>query len=255
MHWVLRIACAGCFIGHGAFGILTKVEWLRYFFVESIPPHLAYSLMPVIGTWDILMGILILIWPCPAILIWMTCWGTFTAFLRPLAGEADWEFVERAGNYGVPFAFLLLSGWFENQTGLFQKIKIRPPASSLRHFARLVLIGSTGFILIGHGALLALIKKDLFVYQLSMLGMTVPKEYLALIGTAEIGMGLAVFFLQPPLFLIFIFIWKIFTESVYPLSGFPFWEFIERFGSYGAPLALFYLTTAARKGKVNHVLS
>ena len=33
---VLRIAAAMCFIGHGAFGIITKEGWLPYFAVVGI---------------------------------------------------------------------------------------------------------------------------------------------------------------------------------------------------------------------------
>jgi phosphohistidine phosphatase SixA len=38
--------------------------------------------------------------------------------------------------------------------------------------------------------------------------------------------------------------WKIGIESLYPLSGDYIWEFIERFGSYIAPLALFVMARA-----------
>ena len=31
VHWILRVGAAGCFVGHGAFGIITKSDWLRYF--------------------------------------------------------------------------------------------------------------------------------------------------------------------------------------------------------------------------------
>ncbi|MEJ7591925.1 MAG: hypothetical protein WKF77_10275 [Planctomycetaceae bacterium] len=33
-------------------------------------------------------------------------------------------------------------------------------------------------------------------------------------------------------------VWKVATELLYPLSGAPAWEFIERGGRYIAPLAL-----------------
>jgi hypothetical protein len=29
--WILRLAAAMCFVGHGAFGIITKEEWLPFF--------------------------------------------------------------------------------------------------------------------------------------------------------------------------------------------------------------------------------
>ncbi len=41
--------------------------------------------------------------------------------------------------------------------------------------------------------------------------------------------------------LLFVFAWKLGTEALRPLAGEPVWEFIERGGSYGAPLALAWL--------------
>src|SRR5215472_6934231 len=68
-------------------------------------------LMPLIGTVDITLGILTLFRPLRAVLLYYTLWGFWTALLRPLAGEGIWELVERAYNYGVPLAFLVLVGW------------------------------------------------------------------------------------------------------------------------------------------------
>ena len=39
LHWIFRISLAMCFIGHGAFGIITKAEWLPYFAIASIDPE------------------------------------------------------------------------------------------------------------------------------------------------------------------------------------------------------------------------
>ena len=49
--------------------------------------------------------------PTKAALAYMTLWALWTASLLPLAGQGFPEFLERAGNYGVPFA-LLLAGLF-----------------------------------------------------------------------------------------------------------------------------------------------
>ena len=64
IYYTLRIAITMCFIGHGAFGIITKPIWCNYFAVVGIDHDLAYRLMPVVGSFDILMGILMLIYPC-----------------------------------------------------------------------------------------------------------------------------------------------------------------------------------------------
>src|ERR1700727_2822563 len=79
LHYALRIASAMCFIGHGAFGIITKKVWLNYFAVFGIGPDLAWHLMPVLGTADILFGISLLFYPTRAVALWLVIWGTTTA--------------------------------------------------------------------------------------------------------------------------------------------------------------------------------
>ena len=52
--------------------------------------------------------------------------------------------------------------------------------------------------------------------------------------------------------LLTVFVWKLATELLYPLSGDYIFEFIERAGSYGAPLALLallWLRYGQREGK------
>jgi hypothetical protein len=34
LHWILRVAVAACFIGHGAFGIITKAAWFDAFYFD-----------------------------------------------------------------------------------------------------------------------------------------------------------------------------------------------------------------------------
>src|SRR5262245_2546172 len=86
LHWILRIAVAACFIGHGAFGIITKRAWVPYFAVWGIPEPWAWQLMPIVGTIDISLAVLTLVRPLPAVLLWMAFWGFQTAGLRPLSG-------------------------------------------------------------------------------------------------------------------------------------------------------------------------
>jgi hypothetical protein len=65
--------------------------------------------MPLIASMDILTGLLVLFYPVRALLIWATVWTLWTALLRPPTGEGPWEFLERAGNYGVPMALSCLA--------------------------------------------------------------------------------------------------------------------------------------------------
>jgi hypothetical protein len=108
---MLRVACAAEFIGHGAFGIITKAAWVPYFGVIGIPPELAWKLMPVIGTVDVTLGLLVALRPLRAALLYMACWGFLTATIRPLAGEPVWEFLERASNMLAPLALVYFRGW------------------------------------------------------------------------------------------------------------------------------------------------
>lgn len=110
-YWMLRLACAAEFIGHGAFGIMTKAAWVPYFGVVGIPPEFAWRLMPVVGTIDVTLGVLVLfVRPMRIVLLYMAVWGFLTATFRPLAGEPIWEFVERVPNWAVPLAFLYVRG-------------------------------------------------------------------------------------------------------------------------------------------------
>ncbi len=112
MYWLLRATCAAEFIGHGAFGIITKAAWVPYFSVVGIPPELAWKLMPVIGSVDIALGLLVgFVRPARVLLLYMICWGLLTATIRPLAGEPVWEFFERAPNWAIPLTFLWLRGF------------------------------------------------------------------------------------------------------------------------------------------------
>jgi len=103
IYYALRFASAMCFIGHGAFGIITKQIWCNYFAVFGMGHDLAYQLMPILGVIDILIGISLLIYPTRAVLLWLVIWGVTTALLRPLSGEPFAETIERAGNYGARY--------------------------------------------------------------------------------------------------------------------------------------------------------
>src|SRR5829696_7023732 len=108
-YWILRGGAALCFIGHGAFGFITKAAWLPYFGVIGIPESWAWKLMPLIGAVDVTAGMAVLFAPRALPLVYMSVWALWTALLRPLSGESVFEAIERAGNYGVPFALLVLT--------------------------------------------------------------------------------------------------------------------------------------------------
>lgn len=111
VEWILRIAVAGEFLGHGVFAFQGKQQWIGWFSNFGISDaNLAAQLLLLIGLLDIFFAILILVRPVRIILLWMVLWGFWTALLRPLVGEPVWDFVERSANWGAPLALLLLVG-------------------------------------------------------------------------------------------------------------------------------------------------
>jgi hypothetical protein len=234
-YWVLRVAAAGCFVGHGAFGIITKAAWVPYFGVVGIPNEWAYRLMPVVGSADIAAGIAVLLSPRPFVLLYMVVWATWTALLRPLAGESVAETLERAGNYGVPLALLLFFAWPRTVRAWFSHLEPRLTTASPAFIAT-VLSWTTGLLLFGHGSLAAITGKPLLASHFALVGL--PGGAITIAGWAEMIVALIVVVRPTPALLFTITAWKIATEALYPMSGTPIWEFIERSGSYAAPLAL-----------------
>jgi len=240
MHHVLRVATAMCFIGHGAFGIITKPIWCNYFALFGIGHDMAYRLMPVTGAIDILMGITMLIYPVAAVAGWLAVWGLITASLRPLSGEPLAEMIERAGNFGAALALLLLAGGIPKRIGgWFKPIQpnnaISPRAiHQVQHCLQVVVF----LLLLGHGWLNLLGKKAL-LSQYAGLGFSQPAIVARVAGLFEIFAACTVL-LQParPLLMAF-FIWKAGTELFYP--HWELFEWVERGGSYGTILALWLL--------------
>jgi uncharacterized membrane protein YphA (DoxX/SURF4 family) len=240
LNYTLRFASAMCFFGHGAFGIITKPIWLNYFAVFGIGHNMAYHLMPWLGATDILMGISLLLYPTRAILLWLVVWGFITAMCRPLSGEHIAEVIERAGNYGAPLTLLILSGfggkniknWFNriNQETLTNK-KLSDIATTC---LRIVVF----LLLAGHGWLNLSEKKGLLILY-SSLDFSDPIQVAHLVGVFEILAGLSVLIKPVRPIILTLFIWKVGTELFYP--HWEAFEWIERGGSYGTILALWFI--------------
>jgi hypothetical protein len=219
-HWVLRLGAAACFIGHGAFGILTKEAWVPYFALVGIPRDWAFNLMPVVGTVDVVAGVSILFKARPAVLVYMTVWAIWTALLRPLTGESPFETLERAGNYGVPLALLLLVRGHDTERVMR------------------VLLLSTALLLFGHGGL-AVLGKPLLASHVAYAGLS--PDTLAFLGFTEMTAALVLLAQPSAPLLLAVAAWKLSTEALFPMTGAPIWEFVERGGSYSAPIALVLL--------------
>jgi hypothetical protein len=249
LHWILRVGVIGCFIGHGAYGFLTKEAWVPYFSVVGIDRTWAYRLMPWIGAMDVSLGLTMAVMPLPIVLLHMTVWGTWTAALRPLSGDSVWECVERAGNYGVPLAFLTLTGVPRSLRGWFAPVWPSDMSPLTVHSARTIhgiLRVTTCLLLLGHGALGAISSKPALTAHYASIGLhNVAVGGLTLtrvVGGFEIILAVAVLVAPLPSLLIGICLWKMGTEMLFMLSGSLPFEWIERAGSYMAPLALYSLT-------------
>jgi hypothetical protein len=243
----LRIACAWCFVGHGAWGIYQKPGWLPFYHVFGIPDATAFATMPVIGAIDIALGLLVLVHPCRAALAWMAFWCLFTALLRPLAAMGWFEFLERGGNYAHPIALLALSfarpglGWLAKVETLSDPL---PPA--VLSAARWTLRIGIALLLIGHGGFAAFETRPLLIEHWASLGVGLEPFALRAIGCGEIAAGVAVLATDSPALLIGIALWKVATELLHPIAGsaMDVFEWIERGGDYFAPLALIALGAA-----------
>jgi len=109
IEWVLRIAVAGEFLGHGVFALQGKGQWVGWFKNFGISDaDIATQILFLIGATDIALALLILIKPIRPALLWMTFWGFWTALIRPIAGDSIFEFVERSPNWGAPLALYFL---------------------------------------------------------------------------------------------------------------------------------------------------
>ena len=236
IYFVLRLAIAMCFIGHGAFGIITKPIWANYFAVFGVGHDMAFTLMPVVGAIDIALGITMLVYPVRAIALWLVIWGLVTASLRPLSGEPFAEFIERAGNFGAPLCLLILVGGSNNFKGWFKlitsDINIGPQTMPrLITTLRSVVV----LLLAGHGWL-NLIHKKAIMGQYLALGFHHVDSVALTIGLLEVFAACTVLVRPWKSLLLILFIWKASTELFYP--HYEVFEWVERGGSYGCILAL-----------------
>jgi hypothetical protein len=115
VHWLLRLATAGAFLGHGAYGAaMAKPGW--YPFLAALGADRAavdaHALVLWAGGFEMLLGLLALMWPVRALLLFLCVWKAGSEFVwYPLVGLPAWEFVERWSNYTAPLALLLVRGW------------------------------------------------------------------------------------------------------------------------------------------------
>lgn len=240
--WLLRAGVALCFLGHGAFGLITKEAWVPYFAVAGISESWAWRLMPWVGAMDITIAFLAILWPCRALFAWAATWAVWTALLRPLTGQGWSEFFERAGNYGVPLALLAVLGlrgsWFGRLPEQWPEM-----SAPVRHRATLVLQLALAWLLAGHAGCALLLQKSALARHYEVLDPAHPAAVMLAVGWFEAVLAAAVLAFRLRALAVFACLWKLATESLFLTSGVeaPLFEVIERSGSYVVPLALAYL--------------
>jgi hypothetical protein len=248
LHWLLRVGVIGCFIGHGAYGLLTKEAWVPYFGVVGIDRTWAYRLMPWIGVMDVGLGLTMAVVPLPIVLLHLTIWGIWTAALRPLSGDSVWEFIERAGNYGMPLAFLILAGVPRSLHGWFAAVgpaDLSPLTINAARTIHSILRVTICLLLLGHGGLGAFNSSSALTAHYASIGF----DHVAvgglgltqLVGGFKIVVAVAVLVAPLPGLLLSIAMWKMATEALFMTSGALPFEWIERAGSYVVPLTLYSL--------------
>jgi hypothetical protein len=122
IEWVLRIAVAGEFVGHGVFALQGKKVWIDWIHqLTGAEISTAATLLMLIGFVDLLVALIILARPVRAVVLWAAFWGFWTALVRPVVGEPIWDFIERWANWGAPLALLLLFGWPKNWKEWFSR--------------------------------------------------------------------------------------------------------------------------------------
>lgn len=112
--WVLRVAVAGEFLGHGVFALQGKTSWIGWIQeLMSVDVGTATTLLTIIGISDVIVAGFVLFWSRvpKAVLLFAAFWGFWTALVRPLVGEPIWDFIERWANWGAPLALLMFRGW------------------------------------------------------------------------------------------------------------------------------------------------
>ena len=250
---ILRVGVAACFVGHGALGLLRTASWTSYFAVVGIGHETALRLMPLVGVFDVALGLSVLVCPIGALVLYMAAWCLWTALLRPLAGESNWEAVERAGNYGVPVALFILMQCGGAKTWLGGRLRGALDQSQCRRIGW-VLRGTTVLLLLGHGALGLIVRKPMFSAQYALLGLP-GAAVEPLVGGFECLLALAVLLRAGRQLLIGVVVWKLATEALCPLAGSSFWVFVEHGGSYAAPLGLALLLRARAKAQTGFPFS
>ena len=153
----------------------------------------------------------------------------------------------------MPLAFLVLAGVPRRLREWFTPVwpsAMQPLTVDRARVMHGILRLTTCLLLLGHGALGALNGKPALTAHYASIGLhDVVVGGLTLtrmIGGLEIALAVAVLVAPLPSLLLGICLWKMATETLFMTAGSLPFEWIERAGSYMAPLALYYLVVTKK---------
>lgn len=110
--WMTRGSIALLLVGHGGLGVwAAKQEWfdfLGWFGVADSSQ--AVDLMIWVGVFEVVLGVAVLSRPLRSLLVLVLVWKLGTELLRPLVGQPNYQFLERAGDYVLPLVLFWLAG-------------------------------------------------------------------------------------------------------------------------------------------------
>ena len=126
---------------------------------------------------------------------------------------------------------------------------LAPPKLTRENVTQLTLVLrlAIAFLLIGHGGFFIFNEnnqRDYLVQHWAAVGIDLTIPAMLAMGWLQIALGVMIFFKPLRHLLIFIVVWKVFSEALYFISGVPngyIWEWLERSGDYWAPIALILL--------------
>jgi len=109
IYFLFRIGIFLTFFGHGYIALNINMAWTHYLEVIGFSNDQAIKVLPIIGTLDIIVALIILIKPFRIIVLWAAIWGFSTALIRPISGEPILAFIERGANWTLPLIFFLIN--------------------------------------------------------------------------------------------------------------------------------------------------
>ena len=162
--------------------------------------------------------------------------------------------LSRTYDWGPPFILLVMGGVFaitrKDLIVPYEEPEIKDSTIDTVFFLCKLCLAS---LLIGHAGFGFAVEKKMLIDHWQSIGVDADVTFITQVGYAELILGILIF-LKPFRFLILLVLgWKLFTEFLYvpadTVTGMGIvniFEWIERWGDYGIPLAMLYILSYRR---------